>query len=577
MMNNNHLSEKARIKNARYVSGARYQKKLEETFMHLPDKKKNTVTHKMWTSIAAAAALVLFLAVAAPSIVRAAGQVIDRLFGRMSEQDAVYLNMPEDDRVQYVLEQTEKYSRGHDVNASAEFGGMTLTLKRVSFSPDNPYDEGVKSGFMQGTIEFSETPAFNPNKMDFALKYDGREYVKKGTGADVLDEWESNTQMMGGVTETYFSFDVENWKLDAPTEITLTGTLNGETFEILFTFDPEKAHQEAIAQAEQDTEIYTRMSEERIEKFDALDKASGMVGIERDVDGFSFAITNIALTDDGNVNIGWAVYNVTEKNHKIASLSHSINELVVDGYPSPWAGGADDELTDGTLMLQEYKPLGYDARNLPEESLITMMLVKSGEKESDRVSTTIAFRYHWAEKKVTLPNDAAEEAEWIEENRKRREQIEASIPYETIYDLSQAELSKTVNGLTLTLKSLSLRDNNIMDLTVTFTSGPELEGVRLTDDWDSPATLSIDGGKATASFSSMADGRPTGMSFILPCHITEIKDGAQIQFAFTACVYENGRQADDDKYEFTFEFALDREKLNARDLTEEEAMAEYRE
>ena len=265
-MTNRKNEERTRIRAALYVPGRGFYEVTEMTLNNLPRRKQPSFRAKMLAASSIAAALVLLMVLTAPQIVQAATQLYQRLFGQVVSDIKAEQAQPEDAKLQEMIANYERWSRWHYMEgASAEIEGVTVSVSSVRTMPTDMGDENSAKGQLDLTLTFSKIPPFDPSHVDFSLVVDEKEIPMrvdeqlkdyrdggrhKLTEAEWADEWTtSNSELRNGVPTTMLWFDVDDWKWDAPKQLEVKAVIDGQPLSIPFTFDPVKAHEQAIEMA----------------------------------------------------------------------------------------------------------------------------------------------------------------------------------------------------------------------------------------------------------------------------------------------------------------------------------------
>lgn len=549
-------SEKDRIYSARYVPGARYDKKLDLALQSIPNRREAPRIH--YARVAAlAAALIVLLAFAAPPIVRAVGPVLSRIFGIVAQREREFLALPEDARLVHVAEDHERFWRGYDVMAEGAFRESSITLRDVWLTPSDPYDENISAGSMAFSLTYADTPPFDPNKVVYSAKVGGREYAMNPltrddsgwyTEEEIKDP--TNTKVVDGVLTTFIAFNVDQWNMQEKTNIVLIGALDGEQFEISFTYDPALAHEAALAEAERVVGRYTEVAEENKDILTAIDEASSAVGIEREVGGFVYAITDFALTADNRLHTGILVYSVPEKNPTIAQHTYYTEYVLIDGYAG-FDHSWDGDILDGNFLLRDDMRLTRKMEELPEESLITFYL--TNYQEHPGVCVPVSFRYNWEEKRAVLAKDIVEEEIWTAENEALKDALAAKQPDQISYDLKPQNLRREAGGLTMALNTFEVADGGAA-IYFLFEMDDALKaaGYTMESTWEVTFALTIGDAAFQCRDIDWETGIPASAGFTPDRYLSEVDFTAPVKFIYTPILIKDGEEHPQAPFEFEF-------------------------
>ena len=203
----------------------------------------------------------------------------------------------------------------------------------------------------------------------------------------------------------YLTFPLEGNPLRAGSTFTLTGKLNGEAFELNYTFTEER---------------YEQMRQTQLQEVNAIGAVINAIPDETipvNVTGCGYMVEEIALVDH------FIYFTVTRdpawpagKDHPGAPYDTYDQGIwmAVDGmvYEDEFVSASDDENGVNHAIYRAYFP--YDETNLPTTSLLSM--------------SRVIFRIEWATGKVTAPVEDVEYNEW------RKESMElSSLDYSTDY------------------------------------------------------------------------------------------------------------------------------------------------
>ena len=412
---------------------------MERTLANLPPRRARSFQDKLIMAGAIAAAVALLAVYAAPPIVAAAGALIERLFADRAQRYERQLALPGDEKLAQSVAEVESFRQENRTEARGEFFGMGARIDWVETEAENGYDPSNARGFLRLRLVYDGIPVIDPNYVDFVLVMDGREIPMlisedlrdfraravrmlteeqwAAAGSDFGGEWLGANSMLayseaadGYEPVTTLEFPLDPWRIERKTEMELRATVDGDTYRLRFTFDPEQAHALAVQEAKDQaahTEAYER---EKLDQYRALEADAVPVGVSGGKRGLSYTFGEISVAD-GQLNLSYSAQGIKEKNPKMVDFW--LDELYIDGYRT-WAGSGDSDLADGVLTGVRGFILGRDPRKLPDESLIVPNMILSLNPRSD---AQLAFRYNWRSKRVTLPGDEAEMKAWIAESK----------------------------------------------------------------------------------------------------------------------------------------------------------------
>lgn len=292
-----------------------------------------------------------------------------------------------------------------DIDVSAPVGELTVRLdaliSRTEFDQLACYllVEGEKPVPYALTELRMSINGGEPLKTRAELEWEQNHRSSRATPQPVAD-WNTDTS-----DTNYLTFPVTSNPLRAGNTFTLTGKLNGEPFELSYTFTEER---------------YEELRQTQLQEVNAIGAVINAIPDETipvNVTGCGYMVEEIALVDHFiyftvTLDPAWPA----GKDHPGAPYDTYDQGLwmAVDGmlYEDEFVSASDDENGVNHAIYRAYFP--YDEGNLPKESLLSMMRV--------------IFRIDWATKKVTGPVEDVEYNEW------RKESMELSAPdYGTDY------------------------------------------------------------------------------------------------------------------------------------------------
>lgn len=411
---------------------------MERTLTHLPPRRVRSTREKLVMAGAIAAAAAVFAVFAAPPIVAAAGALIERLFADRAQRYEQQLALPEDEKLAQSVSALESRRQENQTEARGEFFGIGARVDWVVTEAEDEYDFSVTRGHLRLRLVYDGIPAVDPNYVDFSLVLDGREIPmvvdealrdfreravrmlteEQWTQAesDFGGEWFGANSMMvfseaSGVHEpaTDLEFPLDPWRIERKTDMELRATVNGTPYRLQFSFDPAEAHALAVEAAKESVGDAEAFDREALDKYRALEAGAVPVGVAGDGRGLSYSIVEMSVAD-GRLNLAYSVKGIKQKNPKLVDFW--LDTLSIDGYRT-WAGSGDDDVENGVFTGVRSFILGRDPRKLPDESLMVSDIILS---LNPRVDAQLAFRYNWRSKRVTLPKDDAQMADWIAES-----------------------------------------------------------------------------------------------------------------------------------------------------------------
>ena len=286
-----------------------------------------------------------------------------------------------------------------DVNVTAQAGGLTVRLdaliSRTEFDQlacyllvegERPVPYALTD--LRMSINGGE-PLKTRAEMDWEQNYRGF----RATPQPVAD-WNTDTS-----DTNYLTFPLEGNPLRAGNTFTLTGKLNGEPFELSYTFTEAR---------------YEELRRTQLQEVGAIGAVIDAIPDETipvNVTGCGYLIEEIALADHfiyyvSTLDPAWPA----GKDHPSPPYDTYDEGLwvAVDGmlYEDEFVSASDDENGVHHGIYRAYFP--YDESNLPATSLLSM--------------SRVIFQVEWATGKVTGPKDEAEYEAW------RKESMELSSP-----------------------------------------------------------------------------------------------------------------------------------------------------
>ena len=286
-----------------------------------------------------------------------------------------------------------------DIDVTAQAGGLTVRfaelISRTEFEQLACYlvVEGEKP------VPYALT--------ELRMSINGGEPLKTRTEP----EWEQNHSSFRATPQpvadwntdnsdtNYLTFPLEGNPLRAGSTFTLTGKLNGEAFELSYTFTEER---------------YEQLRQTQLQEVSAIGAVINAIPDETipvNVTGGGYMVEEIALADHfiyyvSTLDPAWPA----GKDHPSPPYD-TYDEgiwMTVDGmvYEDEFVSASDDENGVNHAIYRAYFP--YDETNLPATSLLSM--------------SRVVFRIEWATGKVTAPVEDVEYNEW------RKESMELSAP-----------------------------------------------------------------------------------------------------------------------------------------------------
>lgn len=565
--------ERDRIREARYVPSDRFDEDINMTLKHLP-RREATRRKQVIKGSAIAAAVVLFTVLAGPPIVRAATPLFQRLFGQVVDEIEQQQALPEEEKLRQMIADYEDAMREHPVEgASTTIMGTEVSVGYVSAFPED-YANKDGGGSMMVTLRYDKIPPFDPSWVDFVANVDGAdipmtldetfaEHYRGGGGQTLTEEewndgWSgSNSEIFEGQPTTHLQFATKDWRWDEPKQIEIKAVIDGEALSIPFTFDPVKAHETAIERARLSVKLGEENYEHEKAELNAMRDGAIPVGLTGSAFGVHYTIAEMSMAD-GKLYFSSTCDGATIKNTK-AMPEYSIEAASVDGMFARSISWNSDVIDGDQVSTLSNFTLGRDEAKLPASSLIKLSLTLD---TPDHVAD-IAFYCNWAQKRVTLPKDDAEMAEWVAQAAALEQRYLDQYPSAVYYDLSDKDLSQTIGGVTMRITGASYDSWGTMTFYVAFDG--DVEACEYNLNWLSPEA-SINGKKAEEnSLGYNAEDVLTSMSFNPPIHISEF--GAGNEFEISLPLFRKDREVEagtnypvpDDTATFTFAIAEDME------------------
>lgn len=423
--------ERSRIRAARYTPGPSFEEEIEMTLKKLPPRRHVPMARKILTASSVAAALALFVVLAAPPIVRAAAELYQRLFGQVVEDIEREQALPEDQRLPQLISDSWSCVRWHRLEGcDSQFGGVTVSVSTVSVAPEDRFSND-HGGVLSVSLTYSQLPPFDPSWVDFACVVDGREipmavdedfqkyYRDAGLHTRTEEEWNdgwsgSNSTVLDGIPTTVLHFKLEDWRWDTAKSLKILADIDGQSLALPFSFDPDKARAQAESDARQSLQLgATRYAEEKDQLSDMATNATS-VGLTGSAYGHDWVVSEISYADSSlyfSVTFG----GVEETNPNIVGFDYWLEDVSVDGISTGDGGSSNDRLLDQSYSAIYRYSLDRNAESLPESSLIAFTLILGGP---DRVQHA-AFEYNWQSRRVTLPQDTAQMADWYQRAKRQ--------------------------------------------------------------------------------------------------------------------------------------------------------------
>jgi hypothetical protein len=576
-MANKENQERARIRAARYAPGRGFYEGIEMTLNNLPRRKHIPLRNRVLTAASIAAALVLLLIFTAPRIVEAAARLYQRMFGQVVSDIEAEQALPEDEKLKTLITDSEKWSRSHDVEgASSEISGVTVSVASVRTMSEEQSAPGVK-GLLDVTLTYSKIPSFDPSRVDFTVVVDGQEipmkiddsfktYREEGGRTLTEKEWKadwssSNSWLQSGVPTTYLTFGIDDWRWDVPKQLELKATIDGQPLSIPFSFDPAKAHEEAVESAKISMKLVEENYQHEINSLKSMEANAVPVGLTGSAQGFDWAISELSYADE-KLYFTAAFGGANEKSAKMASMDFWLGDVTVDGMMVGLGGSDSDALKDGNYTAVYQYPLGRDPRKLPEESLIKLTLRLGEYKKMEEV----AFKYNWTAKKATLPSDGAKMTSWVTEAEELNKALYGRYPEDFGYDLTPLRLAQEKDGVMMKITGVEFRaDVQRLEFLVEFDGDLASSPYNWTED----PRVTINGYRC---YNDGGSGReddngqdiPTAFHISPPLNISEFGNGDHVVFEFPLyekTAYDGTTNYPEPSATLRYEFTIDKDAL----------------
>lgn len=502
---------------------AAFQNAVDQVLTSLPQSKARRAHRPL--SMAAA---VLAGALALSALAAVAVTIYQNVFGELRQEMNQEARLPEDMVTGRVKQQFASGSAAA-VNLSAQVGEYTLTVINLF-----QYESGGKTCL---ALDFSLSPApagILPALDQLALDQNGLDLVLCGEAAQMAEtkkpEYFEVNYRQG---KAYFRLDFSGAQaLSSGDTLTLSGTLH--TYDEGFTrtgslgeftlpielsqsmFDRYEA--ELLEGAVVSHQNHTSQS---LETLNAIEAQSVPIGLsEKNSLGQTITLCELSLLPEkGTLYLGYALEG--RELTKLEALDYDLM-VRIDGMSSPHAGSVESNGDYSMFILEQ--PLARDLSSLPEESLVYVEAIHYGydpdSGEPAPEATPFIFRYNWKAKKVALPKDSAEEAEWFAQEK-------AGLKPGRNLLFNVGGVSQISGDVTVALESVELEDG-FLRVELSFDS---LLTYDQTDMWEFPAiTLA---GKPVLQESGLGyDGQPEGeprkrsISWIAvsPLHTSELPE-----------------------------------------------------
>jgi uncharacterized membrane protein YbaN (DUF454 family) len=582
-MANRQKEERARIRAARYAPGRGFYEVTEMTLRNLPRRKHTTIRNKVLAVSSIAATLALLLVFTAPTLVRAAAQLYQRLFSQVVSDIRSEQAMPDDEKLSAMIAAYEGALRVHDVEgASTQVGGVTASVSTVRTSPADRYNEGDK-GELDLWLTFSDIPSFDPSWVDFSIVVDAeeipmrvdegfQEYRDDGGRTLTAEDWanefsRSNSQSWEGELVTRLEFDIDSWRWDEPKALELKATIDGRPFSIPFTFDPAKARENAVEMAQTSVKLMGENYRRDKDALETMEAGAAAVGLTGSAHGYDWAISEMSYANE-SLYFTAAFGGVEEKNPKLAGMAFWLGDVTVDGMMTSPGGSDNGELTEGNYTAVYQCALGRDPGRLPEESLIALSLELGDFENTQRV----AFRYNWREKKAALPRNEAEMKAWVEQAEKLHRELYGQYPKNVGYDLTKLNLTREKDGVKMTIIGASFcADVNRLEFYVNVQG----DFANSSYHWLGEPKVTINGYRAHDAGGSCRgdDNIPTGYYVYPPLNISEFGDDDKVVFELP--LYDKDADFESTNYPeaadaLIYEFSIDKNSLEALSADQDE-------
>ncbi len=402
--------------------------------------------------------------------------------------------------------------RGNEVSAYAEILGATMTVTSVRV---RAADETGAAGAGEASlvIACAGNPAFDPAAVKYTLVVDGTEIPMR-------DSYEDN-----GVQRTELRFDLSDWAWDDAKQLELKADIGGEALSIPFSYDPDQAYTEAFAQAR---DVYAAIAAHvQAARDKEADRAASAlpVGLDVAILDRTFTLTGFLYRDDAIT----LVYSVSGL--KAANLEDlggiKISNVTVDGICAGDGQPGIEAFADGVYENVSSFALGRNPENLPEESLIAFDVVLD-----DWTPRRVACKVNWTGGTFTLPADADEMAAWAEEADGMSAALYGAYGATVYKDLTSMGLSQELDGVTVTLTSLTYV-NGTDRLQLSYKVEGDVSGSRY--NWTSAPTLSVDGRAAYGIDSGVENAAGQQWDYNAPVSIAEFGTGEKYEISIPLC------------------------------------------
>ena len=547
------------------------QRVLEE--MKRRNRARFARRRRMLAAASVAAALALIVVFVGQPIVEAATKLYQRLFGQVVGEIEERQAQPEDEKLDEMTRMYESASRGHRVEgANAQIGGVTVSVAWVRVMPVDRFS-GDPKGELDLTLVYSKIPSFDPSWVDFTLAVDGREipmqidedfkkYYRDQnehtlTEEEWADDWsDSNSHLENGVPTTRLTFGVDDWQWDQSRSLVLKVEIDGQALSIPFAFDPIKARE----QATEDAKVSVALEENRYarekDELAAMRENAVPVGLTGSAYGYDWAVSEMSYANDKlYFTTAFGGFKTKNPHEAGAIMGFWLDGPSVDGmWTGPEVAGSES-FKDGAYTAVYDPPLARDPRKLPEESLIRLTLeFGDAEKAKD-----VAFRYNWKEKKVTLPRDAIEMKDWVEQARELEEALRSRYPSDVGFDLTPLHLTQEADSVKMTLAAVNYNHE-----TGSLEIYPKYEGDASASrySWMYSPVATVNGYRCYDGFGQF-EGDVTRNKFDLcvPLNISEFGNGNRVALEFP--LYLKGSDIDTAEPAVTlrYEFTIDKSTL----------------
>lgn len=521
MMNDNSLL--AFLRQHTPQPDAAFQNAVDQALTSLPQSKARRAHRPLSVAAAALAGALALSALAAVAVT-----VYQNVFGELRQEMNQEARLPEDVVTDRVKQQFASGSAAA-VNLSAQAGEHTLTVINLF-----QYESGGKTCL---ALDFSLSPApagILPALDQLTLEQNGLELVLCGEAAQMAEtkkpEYFEVNYRQG---KAYFRLDFSGAQALSPGDtLTLSGTLH--------TYDEGFARTGSLGEFTLPIELSQSMfdryeaellegavvshqnrTSESLETLSAIEAQSVPIGLSKqNAKGQTITLSEFSLLPDtGMLYVGYTFGGASIT--KLESLDYDLM-IRMDGMDLPYAGSVENN-EDYSLFVRS-QPLARDLSSLPEESLVYVEAIHYGydpdSGEPAPEATPFIFRYNWKDKKVTLPKDSAEEAEWFAQER-------ASLKPGRNLFFNVGGVSQTVGDVTVALESVELEDG-FLRVELSFDS---LLTYDQADMWEFPA-ITLAGKPVLQEGGLGSDGQPEGeprkrsisWNVVSPLHASELPE-----------------------------------------------------